>query len=283
MKTPPIRIGTSSWSSADWRGVFYPADARPVDYLAHYATRYDTVECDATFYRIPAPRTVDGWAARTPESFLFCSKLPREITHERGMVDCADTAAEFLRAMERLGPRMGPVVAQFAYVAKRGDAEEYATGTDFLRRLRRFLDLWPAERELAVEVRNALWLRPPLLELLRERGVGLVLPAIYTMPRPAKLFAGEPPVTTDLVYVRFLGHHRKMDELVARLRKEGSRSADWSEVAVDRTREMREWAAPLRSLALDGHRVLVYFNNHYAGYAPGSADEFRKIWSVDTA
>jgi len=274
----PVRIGTSSWSSEDWRGVFYPNGTRPADFLAFYATRYDTVECDATFYRIPGPRTVDGWAARTPEDFVFSSKLPREITHQRGLVDCADLIGEYLGVMERLGPRLGPVVAQFAYVAKGCDAAEYDSGDDFRARLARFLDDWPAGRELAVEVRNAKWVAPPLLDLLRERGVALALPAIYTMPRPAKLFGGVSPMTTDLAYVRFLGHHRRMDELVARLCAEGKRDAEWSELALDRAEEVAEWVRPLRELAIDGARVMVYFNNHYAGYAPGSAEQFRQIW-----
>ena len=105
-----------------------------------------------------------------------------------------------------------------------------------------------------------------------------VLPAIYTMPGPRKLFSAQDPVTGDTVYVRFLGDHRRMDERVARLRREGRRSADWSEIAVDKSEEMREWVAPLNRLAIEGARVLVYFNNHYAGYAPGSADQFRQMW-----
>lgn len=278
MTAPPIRIGTSSWSWGDWRGPFYPADARPADFLAHYAERYDTVECDSTFYGSPAPRTVEGWRSRTPETFLFSSKLPREITHERGLVDCADILRRHLAVMERLGPRFGPVVAQFAYVAKRDDAKEYATGRGFLRRLREFLALWPEGRTLAVEVRNARWLAPPLLDVLRERSVALVLPAIHTMPGPEELFRGAEPVTADPVYVRFLGDRRRMDELVARLRAEGRRDADWGEIAADRSAEMRDWVPPLRRLAGRGRTVLAYFNNHYAGYAPGSAEQFRRLW-----
>lgn len=280
MIEPPIRIGTSSWSSTDWKGPFYPETARPAEFLVHYARQFDTVECDATFYRIPAARIVDGWVARTPEEFLFASKLPREITHERGLVDCGEVLREFLNVMGRLGGRLGPVVAQFAYVAKRRDPDEYETGRDFLARLRSFLDLWPQEVPLVVEVRNAKWVAAPLLDLLRQRGAGLVLPAIYTMPGPARLFKGPRPVTSDLVYVRFLGDHRRMDERVARLRAEGRRAADWSEIAVDRTEEMRQWVGPLRQLAIDGARVLAYFNNHYAGYAPGSAAEFRRLWQA---
>jgi uncharacterized protein YecE (DUF72 family) len=281
MKTPGLRIGTSSWSSADWVGPFYPPGTRPADFLSIYAERFDTVECDATFYGIPTAKTVAGWRAKTPEGFLLSSKLPREITHDRGMVDCAAPLADYLHAMDGLGDRMGPVVAQFAYVAKGRDADEYATGDDFRRRLAAFLESWPADRELAVEVRNALWIRPPLLDLLRERGVALALPAIYTLPGPRRLFSGPSPVTTDLLYVRFLGHHRRMDETVARLRREGRRTADWNELAVDRSREMREWVEPLKRHAVAGARVLTYFNNHYAGYAPGSATEFRSIWLAD--
>jgi uncharacterized protein YecE (DUF72 family) len=276
--TAQLRVGTSSWSEDDWRGPFYPPDARPRDFLTHYSRVFDTVECDATFYAIPAARTVDGWRERTPEGFLLSSKLPREITHERGMVDCGDVARRYVEVMERLGDRQGPVVAQFAYVAKGRDAREYETGDDFRSRLAPFLDQWPADKELAVEVRNAKWIARPLLDLLRERRVALVLPVYYTMPGPERLFAGPDPLTTDLVYVRFLGHHRKMDELVESLRRDGRRTGDWNELAVDRSAEMRRWVAPLRERAESGARVLAYFNNHYAGYAPGSAEQFVRMW-----
>jgi len=279
MPVPPVRIGTSSWSSPDWRGVFYPPRTRPGDFLAHYATRFDTVECDATFYGIPTADTVDGWRAGTPAGFVFSCKLPREITHDRGMVDCARPLADFAAALGRLGDRLGPIVAQFAYVAKRRDAAEYASGDDFRARLAGFLEQWPEALELVVEVRNARWIAPPLLDLLRERGVGLVLPAYYTMPGPARLFAGPEPVTSSTLYVRFLGDHREMDARVARLREAGRRSGEWSELALDRVDEMRDWVAPLRSRAEAGARVLVYFNNHYAGYAPGSVDQFRRLWN----
>ena len=75
-----------------------------------------------------------------------------------------------------------------------------------------------------------------LLDLLSAHGVSLVLPAIYTMPEPARLFRGPRPVTSDLVYVRFLGHHREMDALVARLQREGQRTGEWSELALDRSK-----------------------------------------------
>jgi uncharacterized protein YecE (DUF72 family) len=274
-----LRIGTSSWSSDDWRGRFYPAKARPAEYLALYAEHFDTVECDATFYRIPAASTVDGWRARTPEGFVFASKLPQEITHERGLVDCAAPTREFLGVMERLGDRLGPILAQFPYVAKRADAVEYATGDGFRERLRAYLDAWPAERRLAVEVRNATWIAPPLIDLLRERGVTLAFSAYYTMPGPERLFAGPDPQTTDSLYLRFIGDHKTMDALVAKLKAEGKRAAEWDSPALDRSDELKRWAAVLRERPLPVKGV-AYFNNHYAGFAPESARRFRDLFNT---
>jgi uncharacterized protein YecE (DUF72 family) len=271
-----LRIGTSSWSSDDWRGTLYPEGAEPAGYLGHYAAHFDTVECDATFYRIPSAKTVDGWRDRTPPGFLFAAKLPGEITHEKGLVDCQAPLTEFIAVMERLGDKLGPILAQFAYIAKGKDANEYATGASFRARLAAFLTHWPKDRPLAVEVRNATWVAPPLLDLLRARGVALALSAYYTMPGPEKLFAGRDPWTTDLGYVRFIGDHKRMDALVAQLKADGKRTGDWSALAVDRTSDMRRWAMALKVRAKGP--VLAYFNNHYAGFAPDSARLFRELW-----
>lgn len=283
MAQEDVRIGTSSWSAQDWVGPFYPPGTKAADFLRIYAEHFDTVECDATFYAIPAETTVAGWVAKTPEDFLFCAKLPREITHDRELIDCGEVVEIFTGVMRGLGNRLGPLVAQFPYFAKGKDAEEFLTGARFLNRLRGFLDIWPEDVELVVEIRNAHWLKTPLVEELRARNIGLVLPDIYTMPRPGRIFAGPDPVTAKTIYVRFLGHHRQMDSLVQKLIREGKRTGEWDSLAVDRTKEMREWVAPLKKEALEGHKVRVYFNNHYAGYAPGSIEAFRQIWDEVTA
>lgn len=276
MSPNSLRIGTSSWSSNDWRGPFYPEGSDPGSFLGHYAAHFDTVECDATFYRIPSAKTVDGWRDRTPDGCLFAAKLPQEITHEKGLLGCEDTLREFLTVMDRLGDKLGPILAQFAYVAKGKDAAEYATGASFRERLAAFLALWPKERALAVEVRNATWISPPLLDLLRERGAPLAYAAYYTMPTPEALFAGPDPATAGLTYVRFIGDHKKMDALVAKQKAEGKRAGDWSAIAVDRAPEMTRWARALKSRAKGP--VLAYFNNHYAEFAPDSARLFRELW-----
>src|SRR5260221_301169 len=97
-RPPPRRVGAAA---AEPRGSLYPEGADAASFLGHYARLFDTVECDATFHRIPSAKTVDGWRDHTPPGFLFAAKLPQEITHERALVDCGTTLGEFLSVMER--------------------------------------------------------------------------------------------------------------------------------------------------------------------------------------
>src|SRR5262245_7662818 len=84
----PLYLGTSSWSSEDWRGTIYPADAKAADFLTHYAKQFSTVEIDMTFYRIPTPAMISAWNQRTPDGFRFAAKIPQVITHEKVLHDC---------------------------------------------------------------------------------------------------------------------------------------------------------------------------------------------------
>src|SRR5262249_29797170 len=162
---PNLRIGTSSWSCGDWVGRFYPRGMRPPDFLSYYATRFDTVEVDSTFYRPPAPRTVDGWRRATPDGFQFCAKVPQLITHEKGLMDCDAEMNAFLSTMARLGDRLGTLLLQFPYFARSRDDGEFHTGEEFLARLGAFLGRMPREFRFAVDLRNERWLRPEMLDL----------------------------------------------------------------------------------------------------------------------
>ena len=81
-----IRIGTSAFTAAGWAGSFYPNGMKSTEYLSFYATRFDAVELDNTFYATPAVSTVKGWYAKTPPGFLFGAKVPQAITHEKVLV-----------------------------------------------------------------------------------------------------------------------------------------------------------------------------------------------------
>ncbi len=109
----------------------------PADYLAHYASHFDTVEIDATFYRTPTERMVDGWRDKTPPGFLFAAKVPQVITHEKILEGCGDELVAFLKVMARLGEKLGPLLFQFRYFKK----AEFPDPKPFIDRLERFLPL----------------------------------------------------------------------------------------------------------------------------------------------
>ena len=95
-----LHVGTSGWSYPTWRGGFYPADARPDEFLSYYAARFDTVELNTTGYRLPAEEQFRTWAELTPGGFTFAPKLPlRRI----------DRVSTFLERASVLGERLGPV------------------------------------------------------------------------------------------------------------------------------------------------------------------------------
>src|SRR5207245_11334571 len=99
-----------------WEGAFCPPGTPAAEDLAHYAGRYDTVEADASFHRIPGERMVDAWRDRTPHGFVFAAKFPQVITHEKLLEGCAEESLAFLRVMDRLGVKLGPTVLQLRYL-----------------------------------------------------------------------------------------------------------------------------------------------------------------------
>jgi uncharacterized protein YecE (DUF72 family) len=273
-----LRLGSSSWSTVDWVGPFYPTGSKPADFLVHYAEHFDTVEVDSTFYAIPSARMVDGWRAKTPEGFTLAAKIPRIITHDKQLEGCEEEMKAFLGVMSRLESRLGPLLFQFSYFPKRKDPDEYRTGEAFRSRLERFLDGLPDGFRFAVEVRNETWLTPPLLDLLRTRNVALALVAYYTMPPIGRLLQKVDPVTADFLYVRFLGDHRRMDKIVEERSSRTGSGKKWHALAVDRTRDMAAWVPALRELCPRVDVAYVFVNNHYAGYAPGSIDLLRSLF-----
>jgi uncharacterized protein YecE (DUF72 family) len=272
-------VGTSSWSSRDWCGTFYPESIHPSEMIREYSKKLSTVEIDATWYRIPNPAMVDSWISKTPDNFIFSAKVPKTITHEKYLEDCEPELNEFVSVMSRLGDKLGPLLLQFPYFAKGKDPGEYETGADFTRRLGKFIPLLSRDIQWVVEIRNAKWLQPELLALLQKRGISLAFIDYYTMDPLHKLSNRRDVFTAPFVYVRFLGHRRKIEEIVKRARQDGQRNQNWESLILDRSEQMKLWIPPLKDLAGKKIPVYVYFNNHYAGYAPGSVELFGKLFN----
>lgn len=261
---PQFRLGTSSWSSEDWVGPFYPPRTPPANFLSEYAKYFGTVEVDSTFYRIPSASMVRKWCERTPAGFVFAAKVPQVITHEKVLQDCARELKEFLSVMDLLGEKLGPLLLQFPYFNR----QAFARLEDFLARLRPFLDELPAGYSFALEVRNKSWLGERFLDMLRERRIALALIDHPWMTPIDQLTAKLGVETADFAYIRWLGDRKAIEE----------RTKHWDRLIVDREREMEIWIPVIRRLLQRARVIYAYFNNHYGGFAPGSIALFNDMW-----
>ena len=261
---PRLRVGTSSWSSKDWVGEFYPRGLESRRFIEHYGTVYDTVEIDSTFYGVPNPNTIDAWRGRTPDGFIFSAKVPRVVTHDKVLRDAGADMLEFLEIMSGLGDRLGPLVLQFPYFNRKA----FPGPEPFFERLDAFLAELPRDFRYVVEVRNPRWVGRPLAEICRRHGVALawVHQAWMPFPRQWPKLVGGP--TAGFSYVRFLGDHKEIEKITKK----------WDRVVVDRESELREWLPIIRDLRDDGGDVFAYFNNHFAGNGPQTIELFRQLW-----
>jgi len=264
MALAPIRLGTSSWTGEGWLGSFYPAGSKPQDFLPLYAERFDTVEIDSTFYRIPAASAVRKWRERTPAGFTFAAKVPQTITHEKLLVGVEEDLAAFLEVMDLLGEKLGPLLLQFPYF----NEQKFRGPAVFLERLERFLAQIPKSYRCVVEVRNRNWLSENLYALLREYHVALALVDHTWMPRPAEWFKTGDPVTASFIFVRWIGDRGRIEQ----------QTKVWNRTLVDRTEELRDWVKVLSKAGQGVEVMYAYANNHYGGYAPDTIELFRRLW-----
>jgi uncharacterized protein YecE (DUF72 family) len=269
-----LRIGTSSFSEADWVGPFYPAGTRPAGYLRYYATRFNTVEIDASYYAIPRRQTVDNWAKNTPDGFLFAAKFPHSIVHggegprpDPGVILMPEKTYgerdKFLEVMSGLGSRLGPLVLQFPYFSK----AVFRSSADFTDRLGRFLDDLPSGFRYAVEIRNRAWLTPKFADLLRNHRVALVLVDQGWMPHGDEVAEMFNPVTADFAYLRLLGDRKEIEAVTDR----------WNKVVIDRSDRLKRWATLVTKFLMEEVETMVYANNHYAGFAPDTVKQLQAM------
>jgi uncharacterized protein YecE (DUF72 family) len=251
--------GTAGWSYPDWVGPFYPAGTPEKDFLARYAERFSAVEVDSTYYRIPTVKMTTNWARQTPDGFSFSPKMVGEITHERFLDGCDDLVAGFVHALAPLGDKLGPIVLQFPYFKK----DTGVTLDSLLERLLPFLDTLPKEFRFAVEVRNKSFLKPALLDALRQRRTALVLVDHVWMPGPAEYSRIEGAFTADYVPIRLLGDRYGIEKLTQK----------WDQVVIDQGARLAAWAGLIRRALATKLDVQVFVNNHYAGHAPRSVLE----------
>jgi len=159
-----LYVGTSGYSYKEWKGTFYPEDLPDKEWLRYYGERFRTVEINNTFYRMPKPAVLEGWAAEVPADFRFVLKASQRITHMQRLKDVGENVAYLLKVATALQERLGPVLFQLPPHLKKDAA-----------RLRDFLALLPPERRAALEFRHASWFDDEVFDLMREHQAALCI------------------------------------------------------------------------------------------------------------
>jgi uncharacterized protein YecE (DUF72 family) len=234
---------------------------RPADYLSFYAEHFPAVEVDSTFYACPSVQTVRNWAARTPDRFTFAVKVPQSVTHEKALAGCDAELTEFLRTMDVLGAKLGPIVFQFPF-----NSSAFRDRHEFLDRLVPFLAKLPNSYKFAIEIRNRNWLDAELASLLRDRSIALVLQDRSSMPSPSELKFD--PITVGWTYIRWLGDRKAIEQ----------QTMTWDKTIVDRSTELSSWVDFCYQVRKRGVLIYAFANNHFSGHAPATIEQFRSIW-----
>lgn len=241
MAADVIRIGCSGWNYASWRERFYPKGWPATRWLEYYASVFDTVEVNTTFYRLARRSTVERWVRQVPDGFCFAVKSSRYLTHMKRLSDMERGVQRLIEPLEPLREtgRMGPLLWQLPANFHRDD-----------ERLAFALDHLPPGRH-TFEFRHPSWFCPAVYELLRSHGVALTIADRPDLPFQTC------EITADFTYIRFHHGHR-------------GRRGNYSRS------ELEDWAARIAEWAQELD-LFAYFNNDWEAFAPRNAETLARI------
>ncbi len=222
-----LYLGCPVWSFKGWVGNFYPKGTKPADFLSEYARRLTNIEGNTTFYAVPAPKTIEAWIKNTPETFRFCPKIPKAISHNGKLDEYLERALQFVEVMRPLASRLGPMFLQLP--------PSYSPA--LIADLAKFLTAWPPEIRLGVEVRHLDWFDAPHRDSLNELLSSHNMARVVIDTRPIRNLAGDESIqgssyesllearerkpdvpvflerTADFVFLRFIGHPELMQNI----------------------------------------------------------------------
>ena len=234
-----LRVGTSGWSYAHWRRVFYPEDLPSGKWLRYYCRYFDTVEINNTYYNIPAENALEKWYKEAPSGFVFAVKANRFITHMKKLKDVDDSVSVFLERVNILKRHLGPILFQLPPNLKMDT-----------NRLQAFLAGLPRRRRYVVEFRNPSWLADEAIDILKKRRVAFCIHDLLDESRHH--------VTGAFAYYRFHGHNVKYGGSYPK-------------------KVLKVHAEEMASILDSGRDVYAYFNNDASGYALKNAVTLRKM------
>jgi uncharacterized protein YecE (DUF72 family) len=235
-----IHVGCSGWVYKHWRGIFYPEGLPQTRWFHRYAEEFDTVEINASFYRLPLEKTFDGWREKAPEGFRYAVKANRFITHLKKLVGCDAEIERFVDLARRLEHALGPILYQLPPSLHKD-----------LERLEAFLAKLPKDVEQVVEFRHKSWYDEEVVALLDRHGVGFVSHDLVGLISPRS-------ASGRTAYVRFHGAGGKY----------------WGRYSDESLLEWTDWCL---DQVRHGRSVWCYFNNDIHGHA---LDDARTLKSM---
>jgi uncharacterized protein YecE (DUF72 family) len=225
-------------------------------WLEFYSKVFDYVEIDSTFYNIPSILTVKKWLKKTQDNFRFTAKFPKVITHDKRLKNVDNELELFFKAISPLYDKTLALLIQLP------PSMEIMEG---LQRLRELVHILDNRFRYAVEVRHHSWFQDLAYNFFANNNICMVWSQIVGIRTP-------PIVTTDFLYLRFIGDRSLQEKDFGRIQKH-------------RTPEMRKWVNRIkraeRNNGEEGNKrlslAIVAANNHYAGFGPVSANIFRRM------
>ncbi len=236
-----IRIGTSGWTYPHWIKLFYPLDWPKSRWLEYYIEHFDTVELNATFYRLPKPKTFENWKARTPDRFIWALKANKYITHIKRLKEPEEPLERFYTAASGLKEKLGPILFQLP-PSLSFDEKEFGGFCQSLN---------PSHRH-TLEVRHPSWITDRLFSILKKHNIA------FCIADTAGRYPYREVVTADFIYIRLHGSTKLY-------------ASDYSEG------ELQMWAQKIDGWSKETH---LYFDNDFGGYAVRNAIRLKEILGV---
>jgi len=235
-----VRIGCSGWIYQHWRGLFYPEKLAVKRWFAFYAEEFDTVEINNSFYRLPPPKTFEGWREQAPPGFCYAVKANRFLTQAKKLKDCKEPLARQMASFDALKPKLGPILYQLPPRFKLN-----------LERLEGFLQLLPSDVASVFEFREPSWYNDKVFALLERYGVSF---CAHDMTGSKSPHIAVGPVA----YLRFHGGEGKY----------------WGRYSDECLLDWTDWIA---AQARSGRPVWTYFNNDADAHAIHDARTLRAM------
>lgn len=209
-------IGCTGWSMKEWVGSYYPAGTKPEGFLRAYGKQFNTIELNTTHYRIPSPEQIQNWKKDTPDDFRFCPKIPQILSHSRDLGLSNPQLLNFCEVTAQLEDKLGACFLQLPPHFGLAQASV----------LERFVERWPKELPLNVEMRQESWFAGPAAERARafdslaQAGIGTVLTDVAGRRDVLHM-----QLTSPIAMVRFVGNalhptdYSRIQDWVTRLRE----------------------------------------------------------------